>query len=80
MIISLERSNVYSFETLARLSELRAKVVADPNSLTLEESKEVIRLMREGRMRAHEASDASRRKKAKEVVVSGEDLLADLMK
>lgn len=72
---------MYSQETMIRLDQLRAKVLADPvNGLTKEESIEVIRLMREGRLAAQQASDASRRKQAKAAVISGADLLEDLLK
>jgi len=63
-------------ETLSRISILRAK--AQEGTLTVEEMKEAILLLRGDRTRAAHSSDASRRKSAKAAVPSAQDLLSEL--
>jgi len=60
-----------------RIAELRAK--SAQGELTLEEQKEAIVMLRQGRISAAAASENSKRKSTKKPVRSGEDLLADLM-
>lgn len=51
---------------------------AQANTLTVEEMKEAILALRQGRVGAAIASDASRRKTAKTVVPSADDLLNEI--
>ncbi|MDE2097542.1 MAG: hypothetical protein KGL39_09875 [Patescibacteria group bacterium] len=63
-------------ETQAKIAIWRQKAVE--GTLTVEEMKEAIHLLRAGRIGAHIASDTSRRKKAKADIPSADDLLAEL--
>lgn len=63
-------------ETQAKISIYREK--AAEGTLTLEEMKEAIKILREDRLAAHNASDASRAKRAKKEIRSADDLLKDL--
>jgi hypothetical protein len=65
-------------EVSARISILRQKAL--DNTLTLEECKEGILLLRQGRVSAAYASEKSRAKKtaAKVAIPSAEDLLSEL--
>jgi plasmid rolling circle replication initiator protein Rep len=47
-------------------------------TLTLEEMKEAVKLMREGRVSAASASDSSRRKTAKAEIKSADEMLDEL--
>lgn len=63
--------------------ELQSKIIlwrqkAVEGTLTIEEMKEAITVLRAGRVGAAIASDASRRKKAKAVIPSADDLLGEL--
>lgn len=63
--------------------ELQSKITvwrqkALDGSITIEEMKEAIIALRQGRIGAAIASDASRRKKAKAEVPSADDLLGEL--
>jgi uncharacterized membrane protein YsdA (DUF1294 family) len=51
---------------------------AQNNTLTVDEMKEAVLALRQGRVGAAIASDASRRKTAKAVVPSADDLLSEL--
>jgi hypothetical protein len=63
-------------ETQFRLIELRRK--AAEGTLTLDEMREGIRLLRQGRVSAAAASEGARKKRAKATPKSAEDLLSDL--
>lgn len=67
---------MYSAETQARLAILRSK--ATDGTITEEEMREGIRLLRGDRIGAQVASDSSRRKKAVAVIPSADDLLEEL--
>lgn len=61
-----------------RLSQLRAKA-ASGAELSIDEMREVVRIISEGRRNAAVASDASRRKTAATVTRSAEELLKGLL-
>jgi len=63
-------------EIQSRISVLRQKSL--DKTITIEEMREAIILMRSGRVGAAIASDTSRRKTAKKVVPSADDLLNEL--
>jgi hypothetical protein len=63
-------------ELESRVAQLRREAVTRP--LTPEEMREVITLLRAGRVSAHHASDTARRKTAKVEIPSADDLLSDL--
>lgn len=63
-------------EVNARIAVLRAKALE--GDLTLEETKEAITLLRQGRVSAAHASEGARRKNAKAAIPSADDLLAEL--
>jgi len=63
-------------ETLAKLAIWRQKAVE--GTLTLEEQKEAIALMRADRRSASAVSDSSRRAKAKALVPSADEMLNEL--
>lgn len=65
-----------SLELQAKIADWRRKAVE--GTLTLEEMKEGVILLRAGRMQAAAASAASKRKKAITEIPSAEDMLADL--
>lgn len=69
-------STPYSPETLNRIAQLRAKV-AD-GTITMEEMKEGVLLLRQDRKLAASSSDTARRAKAKAVIPSADDLLNEL--
>jgi hypothetical protein len=59
-----------------KIALLRQKAI--DGTLTVEETKEAVILLREGRMGAAIASDKARSKVAKKVVLSADDLLSEL--
>lgn len=63
-------------EAESRIASLRRE--ATTRELTLDEMREVIRLLREGRLSAHHASATARKSKAKADIPSANDLLGDL--
>lgn len=63
-------------EIESRIASLRRE--ATTRELTLDEMREVIRLLREGRLSAHHASATARKAKAKVDIPSANDLLGDL--
>lgn len=63
-------------EVASKIATLRAKAV--DNTLTLEEMREGIALIREDRKSAFLSSEHKGRAKAKKAIPSGEDLLARL--
>lgn len=65
-----------NIELQEKVSIWRQKAIA--NTLTVEDMKEAVIAMRQGRVGASIASDASRRKTAKAVVPSADDLLSEL--
>lgn len=66
----------YSAETLSRLAILRSKM--EDNTATREEMQEAVRLLRADRKNALTASESSRRKQAKAVIPSADDMLNEL--
>lgn len=60
-------------EAQTRISELRAK--SNAGTITLDEMKEVVRLMREGRA---SSIDAQAKTKAKKATRSADDMLSEL--
>ena len=62
-------------QRLAIIREKNARGEATPDDL-----REFVRIQREGRMAALNASDASRRKQAKAVVPNADDLLDEFLK
>ena len=67
---------MYDVETLAKIAELRDKSIN--GSITNDELRFGIRLLREGRVSAAHASEGARRKKAKAEVKSADELLDEL--
>lgn len=67
---------MYSPEIQVKISQWRTKALA--GTLTIEEMKEAVRLMRGDRHAALVTSDASKRKKAKKQVKSADELLGEL--
>lgn len=65
-----------SNETLAKISVWRAK--AADGTITREDYKEAIRLLRADRLTAQAASDSSRRSRARAAIPSADDMLAEL--
>ena len=65
-----------STETQARVAEWRAKALN--NTLTVDDMREALRVMRGERVGAAAASDASRRKKAKIEIPDAQSLLDEL--
>lgn len=63
-------------ELQGRIAEWRAK--ATDGTLTPDEMKQAIMLLREGRVSASYTSEASRRKTAKATIVHADDLLGEL--
>lgn len=63
-------------EIQAKIAIWRQKAI--DNSLTLEEMKEAITLLRQGRVSAAASSESARRAKAKVAVPSADDLLSEL--
>lgn len=63
-------------ELLAKISVWRQKAL--DNTITLEEMKEAIIALRDGRISAAAASDTSRAKAAKVAIPSAADLLSEL--
>ncbi len=63
-------------EIQAKIAIWRQKAI--DNSLTLEEMKEAIALLRQGRVSAAASSESARRAKAKAAVPSADDLLSEL--
>lgn len=61
-------------EAESRIAHLRRE--ATSRDLTLEEMREVITLLRAGRVSAHHASDTARKAKAKVDIPDADDLLA----
>jgi hypothetical protein len=66
----------YSTETLSRIAQLRAKIL--DNTITLEEMKEGVILLRQDRKSAASSSDSTRRAKAKAAIPSADDMLDEL--
>ena len=65
-----------SAESQARITQLRAK--STEGSITQEEMREVVRLLREGRASAATASETSRRKVARAEIKSADEMLNEL--
>ena len=65
-----------SIETQSRIAEWRAKALN--NTLTVDDMREALRVMRGERVGAAIASDASRRKKAKVEIPDAQSLLDEL--
>lgn len=63
-------------ELVAKIAIWRAK--AADGTITLDEMREAVAAMREGRLAAANASDQARRKRAKAAVRSADDLLNEL--
>ena len=63
-------------ELSAKIAVWRQKSL--DGTITIEEQREAVRLMREGRLAAAQASSASKRIKAKAEVPSADDLLNEL--
>lgn len=63
-------------ELQAKFTEWRAKATA--KTLSLDEMKEAVRIMRESRYGAQAASDQARRKKARAEVKSADEMLDEL--
>lgn len=63
-------------EAQSRVAILRAK--AAENRLTPEEMKEVVSLLREGRLAAANSSEQAKRKAAKKAIPTADDLFAEL--
>lgn len=63
-------------EINAKIALLRQKALT--NEMTPEDMAEAVKILRAGRVSAHVASDASRRKKAAVEVPSADQFLADL--
>jgi hypothetical protein len=61
---------------LAKIESYRAKSL--DNTITLDELKEAVKLMREGRLAASASSDAAKRKKAVAAIPNADDLLGEL--
>ena len=66
----------YSPETLARIAQLRQKCVE--GTASREDMVEAVKLLRQDRKSAATASDASRRRTAKAVIPSADDMLSEL--
>ena len=66
----------YTPETLQRISQLRAKAVE--GTLTLDEAREGVALLRQDRKSAAASSDTSRRARAKAAIPHADDLLDEL--
>lgn len=67
---------MYSPDLEAKLAVWRARALE--GTLTLDELRESTSLLREGRQAAAQASDSARRKKAKAVIPSAEELEREL--
>jgi hypothetical protein len=67
---------MYPPETQARIEELTRKALN--NTITLEEEREAIRLLRNDRRSAADASAKATRSKAKTAVIDGDALLAEI--
>ena len=65
-----------SIETQSRIAEWRAKALN--NTLTVEDMREALKVMRGERVGAAAASEASRRKKAKIEIPDAQSLLDEL--
>lgn len=63
-------------EATSRIEGLRREALT--RELTPDEMREAIRLLREGRLAAHHASENSRKKTAKAVIVDANSLLDDM--
>jgi len=63
-------------ETIAKIAAWRQAAIE--GTLTIEQMKEAVAVLRQDRVGASIASDKSRSKKAKSVVPSADDLLAEL--
>lgn len=71
-------ATLLSADEQARVSVIRAKYEA--GTVTPEDTKEFIRILRQGRLSAHTASAAARRKSAKAEIPNADDLLDELEK
>lgn len=69
-------TSLSQFELQSKIAEWRARAL--DGTLTLEEMRDAISLLRAGRVSAAAASDSSRRAKAKVAIPSGDDLLKEL--
>lgn len=67
---------MYNTETLMRIQQLQQLNAV--RELTLDEAREVVTLLRDGRQRTAVATAGSRAKKVKEPGKSAEDLLSEL--
>jgi len=63
-------------ESQARITQLRAK--SSDGSITLEEMREAVRLIRGDRVSAQTASDSSKRSRAKAEIKSADEMLDEL--
>lgn len=75
-LVLFHKALIMDNTTQARVTEWRAK--AQAGTLTVEEMREAIKVLRAGRVSAAFASETARRKKAKAVVPSADDLLSEL--
>lgn len=66
----------YTPETLSRIAILKAKL--EDSTITMEEMREAVRLLRRDRLSAQTASEAGRRAKAKAIIPSADDMLNEL--
>lgn len=64
-------------EQLSRIAHLRAKVADD--TITKEELREAVVMIREGRLAAGTRTEAAQRAKAKKEIPSADDMLSELM-
>lgn len=65
-------------EATSRIESLRREALT--RELTPDEMRETVKLLREGRLAAHHASENSRKKSAKVAIPDANDLLDELMK
>lgn len=63
-------------EAQSRVAQLRH--LSAERELTLDETREVVALLREGRLAAHHASETARKKTAKVVIPDADSLLGEL--
>lgn len=66
-----------SAEVQAKIARVRAKIEAK-EPVDIEEYKEVVKIIREGRVAAVATSDSAKRKAAKAVIPAADDLLNEL--
>lgn len=69
-------AQILSPEQQQRLTILRAR--QDSGEITLDEMKEAVLILRQGRVSAAAASDSSKRKKAATAIPNADDMLGEL--